>query len=370
MAVLTINVGSSSVRITAFSDDPDNPVPIDGATASTDEDGAKYLLDSFLTGLSGERISLISHRIVHGGTDFTEPTLIDTDVEAAIERLVPLAPLHNRVALSWIRACGNVVGDRIPQVAVFDTAFFSALPKRSMTYALPSDLCRKYGIRRTGFHGIAHKFMWERWKKLNPLVGEGGKIMTLQLGSGCSITATDRGKALDTSMGFSPLEGLVMSTRPGDIDPGILLYLQLSQGMTVHDLDRMVNNASGLLGLSGISPDMRILLESDSSDARHAIDVFCYRAKKYIGSYLAVLGGVNGIVFGGGIGEKAPVIRERILADMEWCGIVLDHNANTAAAGKEGLISSAESTVRVWVIPVDEAMILAKEAAMLIQRHK
>ncbi len=240
------------------------------------------------------------------------------------------------------------------------------MPDVSKIYALPKDLCNEHGIKRYGFHGIAHRAMLQRLKKLRSDIGNEGKVISVQLGSGCSITAIKDGTPVDTSMGFSPNEGLVMSTRSGDIDSGVLIYLQKEAGLTAGEVDRLLNKSSGLIGVSGISGDMRVLLESDEPAARLAVNLYCYRVKKYIGAYMAALGGAEAILFGGGVGENSPVIREKILEDMKWCGISLDRHANDEAIGKEGYISSDKSLVDVMVIPVDEAVVLAKEAIKVL----
>ena len=208
--------------------------------------------------------------------------------------------------------------------------------------------------------------MWKRWKELHPKMKDGGRVISLQLGAGCSITAVHDGKVHDTSMGFLPLEGLVMATRSGDIDPYIIFHLMRLSGLPVNDIEKMLNHSSGLLGISGTSSDMKTLLESEHPDARLAVELFCYRIKKYIGAYFAVLQGSDAILFGGGIGENSPVARKRILKDMQWMGIILDTSANSVTIGTERCISSPESRTAVWVIPVDEESILAEEAVALI----
>jgi acetate kinase len=261
-------------------------------------------------------------------------------------------------------------GVETAQVAVFDTAFYATLPKVAATYALPRALAAKHGIKRYGFHGIAHQAMWRRWVELRPRARQGGCAISLQLGAGCSITAIRDGRAADTSMGFSPLEGLVMATRPGDVDPGALTFLARAEGLSLDRLERLLNEEAGLLGMSGTSGDMRTLLEADDEDARLAVDVYCYRTRKYIGAYLAALGGAEAILFGGGVGEHAPLVRAKILAGLGWLGIVLDPDANRAAVGTEMCISHRSSKVELWVIPVDEAAILAQAALTVMATHE
>ena len=358
--ILTVNTGSSSIRLSAFGSD-DNNLRLLFSERSEDAAGApQELLRTFLQKHSLKSVDVVSHRVVHGGVRFASATLLNQETERAIGELSHLAPLHNPRALLWIAACRAVLGDRTPQVAVFDTAFYAHLPAVAATYALPRGLCRKHDIRRFGFHGLAHSSMWNSWRKLHPQTSE-GRVISLQLGSGCSISAVSNGVPQDTSMGFSPLEGLVMSTRCGDVDAGLLTFLQREENMTPDQVESLLNTKSGLRGVSGESGDMRELMESQSPNAQLAIELFCYRARKYIGSYLAVLGGADAILFGGGVGENASVVRERILSGLEWCGLVLDRDANNAAQG-ETRISAPESRIEVWVIPVDESQVLAQEA--------
>ncbi|MDI6792050.1 MAG: acetate/propionate family kinase [bacterium] len=361
MIILTVNAGSSSIRLAAFVK-KGSGMEKPAAGKYKPEEDSPSILKAFLQEHKIKDVSIIAHRVVHGGTQFVNSCLIDSAVEREIDRLSPLVPLHNPFALKWIRTCRAAFGDQVPQAAVFDTAFYSTLPDVATIYALPGNLCQQYHIRRYGFHGIAHRAMWRRWSKLRPDLKDGGRVISLQLGAGCSISAVHNGKAVDTSMGFSPLEGLVMATRSGDIDPGVILYLQRSCGLSIDRIEEMLNHSSGLLGVSGISGDMRALMESGLPGARLAVDLFCYRARKYIGAYLAVLGGADAILFGGGVGENAPAVRRLILKNMHWIGITLDFQANSAIIGKEGRVSSPESKIDVWVIPVDEASVLAREA--------
>jgi acetate kinase len=366
MKILTINTGSSSVRMTLFTNEPEGLIQTTERHHSSDNETPEQLLVSFLNDQIKD-ITAVSHRIVHGGTEFADSCFIDEHTEKEIERLIPLAPLHNPVALRWIQACRTILGGNIPQIAVFDTAFYTSLPEVAKTYAIPKDLCHQYGIYRYGFHGLAHRAMLQRWQRLNPALKQGGKVISLQLGSGCSVTAIKEGKPIDTSMGFSPLEGLMMSTRCGDLDPGVLIYLQKSTGLSIDGLDKLLNKSSGLLGVSGISGDMQVLLNSNIPEARLAIALYCYRAKKYIGAYMAALGGADVILFGGGVGENSPIIRAQILQEMQWCGIELDTYVNNSTIGEEARISSTSSKVDIWVIPVDESYILAEEAITLLQ---
>jgi len=366
MTVLTVNTGSSSVRFAVFGAEDGALYPLASRHAQPGAGPAHAVLRDFLADAGNGTVGAVAHRVVHGGERLVRPCAIDADVEAEIERLIPLAPLHNAPALEWIRATRAVLGPGIPQVAVFDTAFYASLPEVARRYAVPRRLAAKHGLKRYGFHGLAHEAMWRRWHALHPEKNEGGRVISLQLGAGCSITAVRDGRAVDTSMGFSPLEGLVMATRAGDVDPGLLLHLQRAEGMAPERLERLLNEESGLLGLSGASADMRALLEADDKDARLAVEVYCHRARKYIGAFLAVLRGAEAILFGGGVGEHAPEVRAKILADLEWAGIVLDAERNRAAVGRETSIGAPLGKTEIWVIPVDEAAILAREAVAVL----
>lgn len=361
MKILTVNTGSTSVRLGV----------VDSLTAGTVH-AAHYratahdpdeLLGQFLA--AAGRVDAVAHRVVHGGTDLQESCVLTSDIEAAISALGELAPLHNPPAMRWIVACRKRLG--VPQVAVFDTAFFSALPAVASHYAIPQPLALDHGIRRYGFHGIAHRALWQRWCELRPELPAGGRLLSIQLGGGCSITATREGAPQDTSMGFSPAEGLVMATRCGDIDPAAIIHLLHNAGLSAEQLEQLINTQSGLLGVSAGSADLQALFADPDPQARLAAALYCYRLRKYIGAYLAVLGGADGIVFGGGVGEHVPEVRERTLAGMHWCGIRLDARANHAARGSEARISSSASDVDVRVLPVDEAAILADEASRVLQ---
>ncbi|MBI4844287.1 MAG: acetate/propionate family kinase [Nitrospirae bacterium] len=368
MHILTVNTGSSSVRLALFHMEKRELKKLAAAHMKPAGDNEKGILLSFIRDSGISYPDCVSHRVVHGGVKLTKTCLIDDAVETEIERLSAVAPLHNPAALRMIRASREAFGRGVPQVAVFDTAYYSLMPEVSKNYALPKGICEKHEIRRYGFHGIAHGAMNKRWGELRPELKGKGRVISLQLGAGSSITAVKDGKAVDTSMGFSPLEGLVMATRSGDIDPEILFYLQRNAGVSFDEMEKMLNNSSGLFGLSGISGDMRVLLENDLPEARLAVSLYCYRAKKYTGSYLAVLRGADAILFGGGIGENAPYIRDEILSGMGWCGIEIDSHLNNDTIGKEGRISSPSSGIEVWVIPVDEAAMLAEEAFEALNR--
>ncbi|MCC6544449.1 MAG: acetate/propionate family kinase [Nitrospirae bacterium] len=370
MIVLTVNTGSSSVRLSLKQWSSQESFKSIGSVRYDHGDGERDdLLHSFLNSHGINEVDIVSHRVVHGGSTLVSSRILDDGSVAEIKRLELLAPLHNRHAVEWIQTSIKIVGKSVPQVGVFDTAFYSSLPAAASSYAIPDELSKRYFIRRYGFHGLAHQAMWQRWCELRPDLLYGGRVISLQLGAGCSVTATDRGVAMDTSMGFTPSEGLMMATRCGDIDSGLVTFLQRMEGLTPEAADHLLEKESGLLGVSGISSDMRKLINSDSPDALHAVNLFCYRARKYIGAYMAVLGGVDGILFGGGVGENVAQVRKGILDGMEWCGIVLNDSANMNTIGSEGRISDAQGQAEVWVIPVDEAGVLAREAVRIINRQ-
>lgn len=367
--ILTVNTGSSSVRLALFEWHAQHGARLHAAAQhARDDNDPQAMLQRFLEANGVARPSMVAHRVVHGGAHFSAPCLLDAAAEREIERLAPLAPLHNPLALTWIRAARALLGAGVPQVGVFDTAFYANLPLLARTYAIPADLARKHALRRYGFHGLAHQGMARQWRQLHP--AGAARVISLQLGAGCSITASLEGKPLDTSMGFSPLEGLMMATRSGDIDPGLVTFLQRQEGLTPQQTETLLNQRAGLLGVSGISADMAQLLESGDPNAVLAVDLYCYRARKYLGAYLAVLGGADAVVFGGGVGENAPAIRARILAGMEWAGLVIDAGANAAAAGAQARISRSDSPVEVWVLPVNEAVILAEQAITVVQNKE
>jgi acetate kinase len=305
---------------------------------------------------------------VHGGEQFREPVVIDDGVVAAIDRLAEFAPLHNPGSIEGIKGSRAVLGPHIPMVAVFDTAFHRSIPLRAATYAIDLDLARKHGISRYGFHGIAHASLAGICAAAVNCPLAQLRLITLQLGNGCSATAIDRGRSVDTSMGFTPLEGLMMGTRSGDVDPAVVGHLVRKEGLSVDEVERLLNERSGLLGVSGLSRDMRELLSAAEGDpdsrAALALDMFCYRAKKYIGAYLAVLGGADALVFGGGIGERSSAIRARICEGMGWCGLRLDRSRNEAAVqvapGEAVRISEASAPISCYVAGVDEEMEIAR----------
>jgi acetate kinase len=281
-----------------------------------------------------------------------------------------LAPLHNRPSLAGVRACREVLGSEPPMVAVFDTAFHALMPAKAARYAIPWQLARKHGIRRFGFHGLSYAWVTARAAALLGRAPDDVRLVALHLGSGCSAAAIRDGASVDTSMGLTPLEGLVMATRSGDVDPALLGYLVRTEGVNVAEVESWLNERSGLLGLAGGSGDVRDLLarEHDDPRAHTALEVFCHRARKYLGAYLAVLEGADAVVFTGGVGTHQPEIRRRIAGGFEWCGLALDADANAAVQGREAVISAAGSAVQALVVPADEERVIAHETAACLVR--
>ena len=404
MVVLALNCGSSSVKFGLFQLGPGAPPgdrrqgladgQVDGLStgdalfrlrigerieeARAPLEGHEAAVRHVLARLAAEAgaglppIAAVGHRAVHGADRFRHPVLIDDDVMAGLEALEELAPLHNRPSLAGIRTARAVLGPRVPMVAVFDTAFHASIPDHVSSYAISRELAERHGIRRFGFHGISYQSMLARYCEMTKTPGEAATFVALHLGNGCSAAAIKGGRSVDTSMGFTPLEGLVMGTRSGDLDPAIVEYLVRREAVPVETVGEWLNARSGLLGLSGLSSDMRALLarEGDHPGARLAIAVFCYRARKYIGAYLAALGGARAVVFTGGIGEHSPEIRARICAGMDWCGLRLDPARNAAAVDAEGCISPPDAGLKAYVIAADEEPIIARETASCVAQSK
>ncbi len=309
------------------------------------------------------------HRIVHGGERFRATTRLGDPEIAALGTISELAPLHNPPALRVVEAVRQSLGAGVPVIGVFDTAYFADLPEVAYQYAVPVRWREEFGVRRYGFHGLAHRSMCEGARAYLGASVASQRIVSLQLGRGCSVTATRENRAIATSMGFTPLEGLVMGTRSGDLDPGALLYVMERTGLTAAAMRKELNEASGLLGLSGRSADMRELLRFEAAgdrDAALAIDLFCRRARHYLAAYIAELDGVDAIAFGGGIGENGPDIRRRIIGDLSWAGIELSPDANSACTGTLANIATPMSGAPIIVVPVDEASVIAAEAAALL----
>jgi len=319
---------------------------------------------------SPDDLGAIGHRVVHGGEAFVESTLISDKVIATLEEYSALAPLHNPPNLVGIRSAARAFPGK-PHVAVFDTAFHQTMPRHSFVYALPYELYEKGRIRRYGFHGTSHRYVAARAAQLLNLAPDRFNGITCHLGNGCSMAAVANGRSVDTTMGLTPLEGLVMGTRSGDIDPAIIFHLARNERMSLDAIDALLNKKSGLLGLSGLSNDCRALIEAapENPRARLALDVFCYRIRKYIGAYLAALGRVDAIVFTGGIGENGIVLRRQILEGLDALGIELDTAANEVRA-REATISTPTSRIRVLVVPTNEELMIARDTLAITQALK
>jgi acetate kinase len=315
-------------------------------------------------------IHAVGHRVVHGGELFTESTMITDGVLKGIEECIDLAPLHNPNNIKGILASRQVFGPALPQVAVFDTSFHHSIPEYAYLYAVPYHLYKRHHIRRYGFHGTSHRYVADRYRAIRALTEEQTHVITLHLGNGCSATAIRGGRSVDTSMGMTPLEGLVMGTRSGDIDPAIVNLIATKEGLSAHEVDTLLNTQSGLLGISGLTNDMRVLLDEvkdhDDRRVRLAIEIFCYRARKYIGAFLACMSGADAIVFTGGIGENSPDIRARICEGLEWTGLRLDDSRNKRTVGLEGQISRDDSSLHAFVIPTNEEILIARDTVRCI----
>lgn len=353
--------------------------PIALETAVSDHQSAIHLiLDWALSeksSVQGVRcagdIHAVGHRVSHGGESFCESIRIDRDVLRGIEACVDLAPLHNPANLNGIRAAKELFGPDTPQVAVFDTAFHATIPAHAYLYGIPFEYYERHNIRRYGFHGTSHLYVTQAYQRINALQQDKVNVISLHLGSGCSATAIRNGRSYDNSMGFTPLEGLVMGTRCGDVDPSVVLHLMREESMTAKALNQMLNRESGLLGISGLTSDMRELVAAEEKNdrARLAVDLFCYRVRKYIGAYFAAMGGADAVIFTGGIGECSPVIRSRICEGLECIGLRLDTELNVQlASGKAGKITCDESTTQAYVIPTNEELLIARDTFAVLQR--
>jgi len=402
--VLVVNCGSSSLKYELFEGDESRAwglasrVSVNGGRQARLEHQAtgneqyvveapmpdhKIALDYVLEALThpehgvlaslGE-IEAIGHRVVHGGEKFSQSVLIDEEVEAAIEQFCEIAPLHNPANLLGIRACRARL-PQTPMVAVFDTAFHQTLSPVAYLYGVPYELYEQRKIRRYGFHGTSHRYVAERAAEMLEARGvppEKQRIITCHLGNGCSVTAVEGGKSVQTSMGFTPLEGLLMGTRCGDLDPALVPYLVNHLGMSVQEIDELLNKRSGLLGISGVSSDMRDIhaaIAEGNERARLARDIFCRRLQQYLGAYAALMGGLDAVVFTAGIGENDPVIREQSLQGLEFLGLRLDRkrNADPDLRGKAADIATVDSPARIFVIPTDEELLIARDTAEVVK---
>ena len=315
-------------------------------------------------------ISAVGHRVVNGGEVFVEATLMDEEKVNTLEGLTEFAPLHNPAAVTGLRACMEVMGKEVPQVTVYDTAFHYGMPKTAAIYPIPYEYYEKYGIRRFGAHGTSHDFVAGECAKLLGKAPEELKIVTCHLGNGSSITAVNGGKCVDTSMGFTPLAGVLMGTRCGDIDPAVAMYIMNKEGLTPDEMSNLMNKKSGALGLSGVSNDFRDLGDAAAEGnerARLALDMFAYQVTKYIGSYAAAMGGVDAIVFTAGIGENNPVIRNAIAKPLEFLGAVMDDEKNNTRGGAR-VVSTDDSKVKICVIPTNEELAIARQTLDVISK--
>lgn len=319
-----------------------------------------------------DEVSAIGHRIVQGGALFSESVLVNEDVIKGIESLIPLAPLHNAAHVQGIRACLDVFGTEVPEVVVFDTAFHSTMPPKAFTYPVPYEYYEKYAVRRYGFHGTSHRYVSNRCAELMGKDIKDLKIITCHLGNGSSITAIKGGKVIDTSMGLTPLDGIMMGTRTGSLDPSVVTFIAEKEGFTPSEMDTLLNKKSGFLGISGVSSDDRDVTaaaESGNARAQLAIDILEYQILKYIGSYTAALGGVDAIVFTAGIGENQCSHRINVCNNLSYMGVKVDADLNAKAIrGVESKISTSDSTVDVFVIPTNEELVIARDTMALVQK--
>ena len=400
MKILVINCGSSSVKYQLIDTENEQSlakglVARIGMSASVlthkpyDRDEVKvsgeildhivaveYVISILLSENHGvikdrSEIQAIGHRVVHGGEKFTNSVLITQPLMSEIRSLIELAPLHNPHNIRGINACMKTLPG-VPQVAVFDTAFHYQMPPHAYIYGIPYVMYKRYGIRRYGFHGTSHQYVSERAADMLGKPLEELKIITCHLGNGASIAAVDHGVSVDTSMGFTPLEGLLMGTRSGDLDPAIILHIMAREELSLHEANTLLNKHSGLAGISGISSDMREITESSDDgnvNAKLALDIYCYRLKKYIASYAAVMGGLDSVVFTAGVGENSPLVRKLSCDKLEFIGVSLDDAKNEAARAIEADISSDDARVRTLVIPTNEELMIARDTKRIVEQQ-
>ncbi len=396
MNVLVINCGSSSLKYQLINSETEavlakglcERIGIDGvltyqkagldkevteAAMPTHKEAIKLVLDALVNDKTGaiaslEEVGAVGHRIVHGGEKFASSAVITDEMLATVEGCNDLAPLHNPANLIGINACKDLMPG-VPMVGVFDTAFHQTMPEKAYIYGLPYEYYEKYGVRRYGFHGTSHSFVSKHMADFLGLDYNNSKIIVAHLGNGSSISAVLNGKCVDTSMGLTPLEGLPMGTRSGDIDPAIMEFLAKKEGLDVAGVMNVLNKKSGVLGISKVSSDFRDL-EDGMAEGNHlcelAIDVFSYKVAKYIGSYVAAMNGVDAIAFTAGVGENGPIVREKVLGYLGYLGVALDEEANNKR-GKDNIISTADSKVKVCVIPTNEELAIARETVALVK---
>jgi len=388
--ILVLNAGSSSIKLSVFAErdgelalelrgeveglytaprfaawDPSGRVVAQESWPGRQlghEGAIEYLSDFLKHQLADDRLVGVGHRVVHGGLEYTAPVRVEAETLKALERLIPLAPLHQPHNLSPIALLLERAPE-LPQVACFDTSFHRTNPDIAQRFALPAEL-HDAGVQRYGFHGLSYEYIASEFPRLNAQAGS-AKTIVLHLGSGSSMCAIDAGRSMASTMGFTPADGLPMGTRCGAMDPGVILYLMDERKMDARAIERLLYNESGLLGVSGISSDMRTLLASGESSARLAIDLYVYRIRRELGSLAAALGGLDAIVFTGGIGENAPTIRERVCRDAAWLGIELDAAANLLGRPR---ITTGRSRVGAWVVPANEELMIARHTQRLLER--
>lgn len=399
MKILVINAGSSSLKYQLIDMTTENVIAkgncerigiggfithkiTDGVTIEeeanfpTHTEAFKKLVELLTTGENKvvddlSEISAIGHRVVQGGKYFSSSVLVTEDVIKTIEKISDLAPLHNPAHVLAIRACQEVFGKDTPEVVVFDTAFHQTMPPKAYMYALPYEYYEKYQIRKYGFHGTSHRFVTGRLGELTGWDMSSKKIVTCHLGNGSSVAAVKNGKCIDTSMGFTPLDGLQMGTRSGAIDPSVVLYLMKHEGLTPDEMNTLLNKESGFLGVSGKTSDSRDLVAAASQGddrCQIAIDIFRYQIKKYIGSYAAAMGGLDAVVFTGGIGENSFDLRREVCENLEFLGIHINQVLNEDLNHKEGRISADDSKVQVWIVPTNEELLIARDTKKIISK--
>ena len=397
MKILVLNCGSSSIKYALYNMD-DNSVMASGGAERVGLDGAfvkvklpngekrqvmhdipehtegvkfifSLLTDPEIGAIKDlKEIDAVGHRMVHGGEKFNKSVILDDEVLKVFEECSDLAPLHNPANLKGVKAVSELMPG-LPQVGVFDTAFHQTMPKHSYLYAIPYELYKEYGVRRYGFHGTSHRYVSQRVCDFLGVNAADKKIITCHIGNGGSIAAVDGGKCVDTSMGLTPLEGLMMGTRSGDIDGGAITFLQKKLNLDADGMSNLLNKKSGVLGVSGVSSDMREVdaAAKDGNElAKTALDMYNYRIKKYVGAYTAAMGGCDIIVFTAGVGENQSSMREEVCENMEWMGIKLDKEKNNAVHGEEAVISAPDSKITVVVIPTDEELMIATDTMNLL----
>lgn len=397
MKILVLNCGSSSIKYALYDMDTKTVmtsggaerVGLDGAfvkvkltngekkTVMHDipehTEGVKFIFSLLVDPEIGvikdlKEINAVGHRMVHGGEKFNKSVLLTDEVLKVFEECTDLAPLHNPANLKGVRAVQELMPG-LPQVGVFDTAFHQTMPKEAFMYALPYDLYEKYGVRRYGFHGTSHRYVSQRVCEFLGVKPEGKKIITCHIGNGASIAAVKDGKCVDTSMGLTPLEGLIMGTRSGDVDGGALTFIEKKLGLDADGLSDLLNKKSGMLGITGVSSDMREIeaaFENGNERAKLAFDMYFYRIRKYIGAYAAAMNGCDIIVFTAGVGENQPSLREEVCKKLTYLGVEIDVEKNKNLRGKEAIISTPESKVTVCVIPTDEELMIASDTMALL----